>query len=136
MTQESSTSPIVHRVFPVLPNRTNLPLRQEAEGNLGPIFKAFFIDGYSGTAKWEMKIRPKESYSRKNVYCISKGINQSGPNRVKSLNSQGVKAFNFVSIKATKVRKKDNSSGVTTSDVSRNCTGEMVPRNSPGLQRV
>lgn len=136
MTQESSTSPIVHRVFPVLPNRTNLPLRQEAEGNLGPIFKAFFIDGYSGTAKWEMKIRPKESYSRKNVYCISKGINQSGPNRVKSLNSQGVKAFNFVSIKATKVRKKDNSSGVTTSDVSRNYTGEMVPRNSPGLQRV
>lgn len=135
MIEESGTSPLVHCVFRLIQNRTNLPLRQEAEGNLGPIFKAFVIDGYSGTAKWAMKIRPKESYSRKNVYCISKGINQSGPNCVKSLNSQGVKAFNSVSIKATEVRKEDNSSEVTTSHVSRNCTEEMVPRNSPGLQR-
>lgn len=54
---------------------------------------------------------------------------------MKSLNSQGVKAFNFVSIKATEVRKEDYSSGVTASGVARNYAGETVPRSSPGLQR-
>lgn len=71
---------------------------------------------------------------RENVYCINKGINQSGPKHVKSLNSQGVKAFNFVPIKVTEVRKEYDSSEVTASGVTRNYTGETVPHSSPGLQ--
>lgn len=110
----------MHLFFLILQNRTTLPLRQEAEGNLRPVFKAFIIDGYPGTAKWELKIGPTESYSGKNVYCINRGINHSAPKCVKSLNSQGVKAFNSVSIKATEVRKEDDSSEVTTSGVARN----------------
>lgn len=94
MTQQRGTSPVIHRVFFILLNRTILPLRQE--GNLGAVFKAFIVDGYTVTAKWELKIRPTESYSGKNVYYVNKGINQSAAKCVKSLNSQGVKAFNYV----------------------------------------
>lgn len=135
MTQQRSMSPIVHLVFLILLNRTTLPSRQETEGNLGLVFKAFIIDGYTGTAKWELKIGPTESYSRKNVYCINKGINHSGPKSVKSLNSQGVKALNFVSIKATEIRKGDDSLEVTTSGVAGNYAGETSPLNSSGVQR-
>jgi len=46
----------------------------------------------------------------------------------------GVKAFNFVSVKATEV-SKDDSTEVTTSDVARNYAGEMIPCHSQGLQR-
>lgn len=102
---------------------------------MGLVFKAFIIDGYTGTAKWELKIRPMESYSRKNVQCINKGINHTGPKSVKSLNYQGVKAFNFVSIKAREVRKGDDSLEVTASGVAGNYAGETVPLSSPGVQR-
>lgn len=51
---------------------------------------------------------------------------------MESLHSQGVKSFNFVSIKATGERKEDYSSEVTASDVARNGPTQF-PKAAEGL---
>lgn len=68
-------------------------MRQQAKGNLGPVFKIFIIDGYIEITKWELKNQARVVIQKKNAYCINKGINHLGAKCVKSLNSRGTKSF-------------------------------------------
>lgn len=80
-------------------------MRQQAEGNLGPVFKTFIIDGYSGIIKWELKNQVKV-IQHENACCVNKGINQLGAKCVKSLNSQGTKSFFVCFHKSNRSKKR------------------------------